>query len=129
MISVSTCPVWLRGVQLVGFTSESSDVGKDFLYDSYSYNSLIDLGFTEPSQDEIDYFESDRDVEMFTSKSFQDNMKEEIKKSTWDLGLPMSYMNSLKQLVYHYKDGTIKIIKNLSKLTFKYHKLKQIKDL
>lgn len=97
-----------------GLYAKSSDVGKDYLYESHNYKALIDLGFTEPSQDEIDYFESDRDVEMFASKSFQDNMDTEIKKSTWDIGLPMAYMNSLNQLVHHYKDGTIKIIKDLS---------------
>jgi hypothetical protein len=97
-----------------GLYAKSSDVGKDYLYESHNYKALIDLGFTEPSQDEIDDFESDREIEMFTSKSFQDNLQTEIKKSTWDLGLPMAYMNSLKQLVHHYKDGTIKIIKDLS---------------
>lgn len=94
--------------------ANSSDVGKDYLYESHSYKNLIYLGFREPTQDETDDFESDREVEMFASKSFQDNMDTEIKKTTWDLGLPMAYMNSLKQLVHHYKDGTIKIIKDLS---------------
>ena len=51
---------------------------------------------------------------MFASKSFQDNMDAEIKKSTWDIGLPMAYMNAMKQIVHHYKDGTIKVIKDLS---------------
>lgn len=97
-----------------GLYAKSSDIGKDYLYESHNYKSLIDLGFREPTEDEIDDFESDREVEMFASKSFQDNMQEEIKKSTWDVGLPMAYMNSLKQLVHHYKDGTIKIIKDLS---------------
>lgn len=97
-----------------GLYAKSSDVGKDYLYESYNHNALIDLGFREPTEDEIDDFESDREVEMFTSKSFQDNMQEEIKKSTWDVGLHMAYMNSLKQLVHHYKDGTIKVIKDLS---------------
>lgn len=97
-----------------GLYAKSSDIGKDLLYDSHNYKALIDLGFREPTEDEIDDFEYDREVEMFTSKSFKDNMQEEIKKSTWDLGLPMAYMNNLKQLVHHYKDGTIKIIKDLS---------------
>lgn len=97
-----------------GLYAKSSDVGKDYLYESHNYNSLIDLGFREPTEDEIEEFEYDQEVEMFNSKSFQDNMKEEVKKYTWDVGLPMAYMNSLKQIVHHYKDGTIKIIKDLS---------------
>ena len=97
-----------------GLYAKSSDVGKDYLHESHNYKSLIDLGFREPTEDEIDYFESDREVEMFASKSFQDNMDAEIKKSTWDIGLPMAYMNAMKQIVHHYKDGTIKVIKDLS---------------
>lgn len=97
-----------------GLYANSNDIGKDYLYESYNYKALIDLGFREPTEDEIDDFESDKEVEMFASKSFQDNMDTEIKKATWDIGLPMAYMNNLKQLVHHYKDGTIKIIKDLS---------------
>ena len=97
-----------------GLYAKSSDVNKDYLYESHNYNSLIDLGFREPTEDEIEEFEYDQEVEMFNSKSFKDNFQKEVEKSTWDLGLPKIYMNSLKQLVEHYKDGTINIIKDLN---------------
>lgn len=97
-----------------GLYAKSSDVGKDYLYESHNYKALIDLGFREPNEDEIDEFEHDREVEMFTSKSFKDNLLEQVKKDNWSAGLPICYMNELMQLVHEYKDGTIKIIKDLS---------------
>lgn len=97
-----------------GLYAKSSDVGKDYLYESHNYNTLIDLGFREPTEDEMDDFEDEQELEMFNSKEFKDIFSREVEKSTWDFGLPKIYMNNLKQLVHHYKDGTIKVIKDLS---------------
>ena len=93
--------------------ANSKDAGRDYLYDSYSCESLLDLGFREPTEEEIEAFEYDEEVYMFTSEKFEDIMQKEIEKSTWDVGLPMVYMNEFFQLVRHFKDGTIEIIKNL----------------
>lgn len=97
-----------------GLYAKSSDVGKDYLYESHNYKALIDLGFREPNEDEIDEFEYDKFIETNASKPLQYNTQEEIKESTFGLSLNMAYINSLNQLVHEYKDGTIKIIKDLS---------------
>lgn len=36
-----------------------------------------------------------------------------IREETWDKGIPMVYMNKYGQVVRHWKDGTIEIIKDL----------------
>lgn len=97
-----------------GLYAKSSDVGKDYLYESHNYNSLIDLGFREPTEDEIEEFEHSKEVETYSSKSFQNSILEQAKKDNWSLGFPIIYMNELKQLVHEFSDGTIKIIKDLS---------------
>ncbi len=131
-----------------------NNIGKDYIYNFYTYETLFNLGFTTCKEEELaeviekqklysdyqkwvsrsdghggikggsmkeylDYSkrvkEYEKEVELFHSKEFKDNVQDEIKKSTWDVGLPMAYMNNLNQLIHHYKDGTIKIIKNLTK--------------
>ena len=57
---------------------------------------------------DIDYIES----YMFTSKGFAEDMGKQIKKDTWGKGRPMIYMNEKKEIVEHWKDGIISILKN-----------------
>lgn len=47
----------------------------------------------------------------FQSEEFKKEMRKQVEKDTWDKGLPKIYMNKNKQLVRHWKDGKIEIIK------------------
>lgn len=58
----------------------------------------------------------DNIVEYFKSKEFRDGITKQIQKDTWDQGLPMVYMNDKGQIVEHWKDGKIKIIKDNEKI-------------
>lgn len=58
-----------------------------------------------PIDNEID------EVKMFNSKEFKKLFIKEIEKSTWNKGLPKIYMNNKGQIVKHYKNGKIEIIK------------------
>lgn len=52
-----------------------------------------------------------KESEYFQSEEFKENFRKKVEQETWEKGLPMIYMNEYKQIVEHYKDGTIKIIK------------------
>lgn len=47
----------------------------------------------------------------FRSEEFKKGFKEQVKKDTWEKGLPMVYRNNKGQIVKHWKDGKIEIIK------------------
>lgn len=49
------------------------------------------------------------------SKEFQENFQKRVEEDTWGKGLPKIYMNEKKQIVEHWKDGTINILKDGSK--------------
>lgn len=56
--------------------------------------------------------------EYFRSEQFQEDFRKQVEKDTWDNGLPMVYLNEEGNIVRHYKDGKIEIIKqkNMDKL-------------
>ena len=64
--------------------------------------------------DELDDEEQTQVDDYLRSEQFAKDFKELVKKDTWDRGLPMAYMNDKKQLVHHWKDGRIEVIKDLS---------------
>jgi hypothetical protein len=41
----------------------------------------------------------------------KESFEELVKQETWDKGLPMYYMDDSGNIVEHWKDGTINIIK------------------
>lgn len=47
----------------------------------------------------------------FKSEEFKKISREKIEKETWDKDLPMIYINKDGNVVKHWKDGTVKIIK------------------
>ncbi|MBK7362744.1 MAG: hypothetical protein IPJ01_10650 [Micavibrio sp.] len=52
-----------------------------------------------------------KETKYFLSKEFKDNCSEQVKKDTWDKGLPMIYMDDEGRIVEHWENGKIKIIK------------------
>ena len=55
--------------------------------------------------------EDNLELEYFKSQKFKDDLLEKINESTWGKGLPKYYMDKDKNIVEHWKDGTINIIK------------------
>lgn len=49
--------------------------------------------------------------EFFKSKEFKEGIYNQVKKDTWGKGLPMVYMNDKGEIVKHWKNGKIKVIK------------------
>jgi len=49
--------------------------------------------------------------EYFKSEEFKKISREIIEKETWDKDLPMIYIDKDGNVVKHWKDGTVKIIK------------------
>jgi len=56
--------------------------------------------------------ESDDVSDYLKSEQFKQDFSEQVKKDTWGNGLPMVYMNKEGQIVRHYKDGKIEVIKD-----------------
>lgn len=59
-------------------------------------------------------YDYDEINEYLQSKQFQDDFSKQVEKDTWDKGLPKIYMDKNKQIVAHYKDGRIDVIKKQS---------------
>lgn len=55
--------------------------------------------------------EKDEINEYLKSEQFQKDFMEQVEKDTWGKGLPKIYMNDKGQIVEHWKDGTINILK------------------
>lgn len=53
--------------------------------------------------------------EYFQSEEFKKGFQEQVKKDTWEKGLPMIYSNELGQIVKHWKDGKIEVIHEIKK--------------
>jgi hypothetical protein len=53
----------------------------------------------------------DEIIEFIKSDEFRVKFRERIEQDTWGNDLPMVYMDDDGNIVEHYKDGTIKIIK------------------
>lgn len=51
-----------------------------------------------------------------TSKKFKEKFIEQVKKDTWDKGLPMVYKDDKGNIVKAFKDGKIEIISRKRKL-------------
>ena len=51
-----------------------------------------------------------KESEYFSSEEFKEAMRKRIEVDTWEKGLPMIYIDESKQLVKHWKNGTIEII-------------------
>ena len=49
--------------------------------------------------------------EYINSQEFKDSFRKQVEKDTWEKGLPMIYLDDNGNIVEHFKDGTIKIIK------------------
>lgn len=49
--------------------------------------------------------------EYFQSKEFKEKIEKSIQRETWDKNRPRYYMDENKNIVEHWKDGTINIIK------------------
>lgn len=51
----------------------------------------------------------------FKSKQFQEDLRKQVEKDTWDKDLPMIYLDREGWIVKHYKNGVIKKIKKVVK--------------
>jgi hypothetical protein len=49
--------------------------------------------------------------QILKSKKFQDLFKKRVEDNTWGNGLPMVYLNENDEIVKHWKNGKIEIIK------------------
>lgn len=52
-----------------------------------------------------------KESDYFNSEEFQKRIQKSIERETWDKGLPRIYMDKDKNIVRHWKDGRIEIIK------------------
>ena len=51
-----------------------------------------------------------------TSDKFKEDFAKQVEKDTWDQGYPMIYMDKGGNIVEHWKDGTINILKTKEEL-------------
>ena len=49
--------------------------------------------------------------EYLKSEQFQIDFMKQVEKDTWGNGLPKIYMNDNGEIVEHWKDGTINVLK------------------
>jgi hypothetical protein len=56
-----------------------------------------------------------KESEYLKSEQFKEDFRKKIEEDTWEKGLPMIYMDENKNMVEHWKDGTINIIKYATK--------------
>ena len=49
--------------------------------------------------------------EYFKSNKFKEDFRKKVEEDTWGKGKPMIYLDDNGNIVEHWKDGTIKIIK------------------
>ena len=52
-----------------------------------------------------------KESEYFKSEKFKKDFRKTVENETWDKDLPMIYIDDSGNIVEHWKDGTIKIIK------------------
>lgn len=53
--------------------------------------------------------------EYFKSNKFKEDFRKKVEEDTWEKGKPMIYLDDNGNIVEHWKDGTINIIKNATK--------------
>jgi hypothetical protein len=49
--------------------------------------------------------------EYFKSDKFREDFRKKVEEDTWEKGLPKIYIDDNGNIVEHFKDGTINIIK------------------
>lgn len=49
--------------------------------------------------------------EYFKSDKFKEDFRKKVEEDTWEKGKPMIYLDDNGNIVEHFKDGTINIIK------------------
>jgi len=49
--------------------------------------------------------------EYFKSNKFKEDFRKKVEEDTWEKGKPMIYIDDSGNIVEHWKDGTIKIVK------------------
>lgn len=49
--------------------------------------------------------------EYFKSNKFKEDFRKKVEEDTWEKGKPMIYLDDNGNIVEHWKDGIIKIIK------------------
>ena len=49
--------------------------------------------------------------EYFKSNKFKEDFRKKVEEDTWEKGKPMIYLDDNGNIVEHWKEGTIKIIK------------------
>ena len=52
-----------------------------------------------------------KEEDYFQSKEFKEQIEQSIQRETWDKGLPRYYLDKEGRIVEHWKDGTIKVIR------------------
>lgn len=57
------------------------------------------------------YLTDEEELEYFKSQEFRDNIRKSIEEQTWEKGLPMVYLDKNNNIVEHFKDGRINILK------------------
>ena len=55
----------------------------------------------------------------FKSKEFKESFNKTVELNTWEKGLPKIYMDEKGDIVEHWKDGTINILKTKEELNKK----------
>ena len=63
-------------------------------------------------------------VNFFESKEFLENFRRQVELDTWEKGRPMVYMKD-GNIVEHWKDGTINILKTKNELYMSRHSLRK----
>ena len=53
--------------------------------------------------------------EYFQSEKFREDFRKKVEEDTWEKGKPMVYIDENNNIVEHWKDGTINIIKYATK--------------
>ena len=60
-----------------------------------------------------------KESEYFSSEEFKEAMRKRIEADTWEKGLPKIYMDKNRNIVEHWKDGTINLLKTKEELNEK----------
>ena len=84
-------------------------------FDDWWYN--LDGEIEEEIINEIEDIISKRinntkEIEYFKSEEAQELFQKMVERDTWEKGLPKIYMDKKGNIVEHWKDGTINIIKH-----------------
>ena len=56
-----------------------------------------------------------KETDYFQSEEFKEKIQQAINRDTWEKGKPMIYLDDNKNIVEHWKDGIINIIKENGK--------------